>query len=1218
MTLNKLYIFVIFFFIINPLFAQHTGRASSWFVRNITIPHAQDSVMLDSMSLQPSSLLIKNQGRTLDSSQYHYDYNTHYLHFHQPESIAFPLEVSYRILSFNLSQEFAHKRMDLYDSTALFKAVDSSYSTSKSGEELFKTPSLRKSGSLSRGISVGNRQSVFLNSALNLQLEGELTEGLNIRASITDQNIPIQPEGNTQQLQDFDNVYLELYNKDFSILAGDVVLQQSGKQWQANTRANTNSLSNTQEGPYFLRYRRNVQGGQLNTKHQFTENIQSETSLGFAISKGKFASLTLSIEDGVQGPYQITSPEHQANVNVQYLNAYFIIANSEKVYLDGKLLERGYDKDYTINYNLSEITFTSRVLLTRYSRVYVDFEYADRSYSRSIISASHTQQFKHLKFYSHYYREKDNPNQALGFSLSDDDKFTLQEAGDQLRNAIVPAVDSAINFQQQPKYQANRSADVPGVGNLYQIFYNRRDTIVNAQTYEIYVFEGKEGDFKLDFSYVGEGEGNYIASGTAVNSKVYQWVAPLRGQPQGNYEPVRLLTTPQSQHMIVLGAEAELTSKDKFKVEGAFSKNDLNVLSPKDTYDDHGQALLTSFNIAERSLSGSAYQWGSAISYEYRQKYFREIDPYRSIEFERDWTLKAFGLGDTTRQYDDHLLSAELYLKKDAYNQINYQWVGRNKSEAIKGIQQHAELDKRLGKFQLSSQLFLLSSQYYGYKAYWRRISVDFSRRGKYVRPGYIYRIDKNQQSIQNSDSVTFSSMNYEEHMFYLRSADSLNGTFQLDYSLREDFLPYQGQMLLRDNAQTLRGTAELTVLKNQHLGLQLTYRQAQSKNDSLFLSENAIESQANTLMGQLSWKGSLLKGAINSDLFYSLANGREPKREFVYVQVPVGEGSYTWRDDNGNGVEELDEFYEARYFDERNYIRVFVPTTDYQLAFTNNFNYQLKIQGPSSWNKQQGIRSLLNRFSNITSWQIDKRVSDQNLAQRTIPWLISSEENLLSITENLRSTLFFNRKQTTYGADLGIRNRRRKQLLNGGFEERIKEAYVLEAHWNLNRHWRVQWEAEQGEEIQRLEVNSQSGRNFHIQYYSLWPELAWQPTMNTRIATRYTFLQKQNIQHKSENDASELSDQHIVGLDVRLSKLMSYNINATLEYVTIDYQGQLNTPIAYEMLDGLQSGANIRWTLNWQQQLLEGLQLLMNYYGRKSQEKQTVHSGSLMLRALF
>src|SRR5690606_18524159 len=184
------------------------------------------------------------------------------------------------------------------------------------------------------------------------------------RASITDQQVPFQPEGNTQQLQDFDNVILELYNDKMSLSAGDIVLSQRRSE--------------------FLRYNKNVQGLSFTSNYQISGNWEASSQGGISIAKGKFASTELPVMEGVLGPYKIKGPQNERFV--------IIMANSEKVFLDGKLLKRGFNNDYTIDYNQGEITCTTHVLLTQYSRVSIDYEYAERNFSKAILTANHIQE----------------------------------------------------------------------------------------------------------------------------------------------------------------------------------------------------------------------------------------------------------------------------------------------------------------------------------------------------------------------------------------------------------------------------------------------------------------------------------------------------------------------------------------------------------------------------------------------------------------------------------------------------------------------------------------------------------------------------------------------------------------------------------------------------------------------------------------------------------
>ncbi len=392
-------------FILLLLFgAQLRAQDCKW------IPTDVNPQTLDSLTVIPSTITFPNNKEVL----FDFDLKTNSIQF--PNITLDSIYICYRTLPFDLHTPKANRTLVIYDSTALFKDA-LQYQESlviPKREEVFKTSNIARTGSISRRVSFGNRQDVFVNSTLNFQMEGQLSDDVNIRAVITDQNVPFQPEGNTQQLQDFDNVFIELYNENWSLKAGDVVLK--------HTESN------------FLRYYKNVQGGQFKTKYKMSNGFQAETSAAGSVARGRFASVAVDPLEGVQGPYRVRGPSNERFV--------IILAGSEKVFIDGKQLTRGYDQDYVIDYNLAEITFTNRVVITQFTRIRADYEFVDQNYSRFIFQAAHQQSNEMFSFGLHYYSEKDNKSRPLAFDLSQEEKRILANAGDDLSNAFTSRVDS--------------------------------------------------------------------------------------------------------------------------------------------------------------------------------------------------------------------------------------------------------------------------------------------------------------------------------------------------------------------------------------------------------------------------------------------------------------------------------------------------------------------------------------------------------------------------------------------------------------------------------------------------------------------------------------------------------------------------------------------------------------------------------------------------------
>ena len=374
-------------------------------------------------------------------------------------------------------------------------------------------------------------------------MEGKLTEDLNVRANITDQNIPFQPEGNTQQLREFDNVSIEVYNEKLSLRAGDIVLKITDS--------------------HFLKYYKNVQGGMISLDYRVGKQGSGASSLTISSAKGQFADVTIEVQEGVQGPYKLRGQNGERFV--------IVMANSESIYIDGKQLERGFNRDYIIDYNLGEITFNPSILITRFSRLRVTFEYSDQNYSRSIINTNHKFQFGKTSFSFNHYQEKDSKNNPIAFDMTHGDKLSISLAGEE--NLPVP-----VSGGRQSEYNENGilylkidTLDINSVG--YSVFRYSRDS-----TRELY---------RVSFSEVGVGNGDYKLLSSTTNGRIFEWISPSSSESQGNYSPVLFVPAPNKKQMTTFGMDVETSKYGKVYVELAISNHDLNLFSDIDSQDDH-------------------------------------------------------------------------------------------------------------------------------------------------------------------------------------------------------------------------------------------------------------------------------------------------------------------------------------------------------------------------------------------------------------------------------------------------------------------------------------------------------------------------------------------------------------------------------------------------------------------------------------------------------
>ncbi|MEE9288926.1 MAG: hypothetical protein V3U69_04980, partial [Bacteroidota bacterium] len=509
------------------------------------------------------------------------------------------LFVSYSALPIDFKDEYAHRTVvERMDTTGGLTIKVAKPTVPLNLDSVFG-PNLTKSGSIVRGFSVASNQDLSLNSGFRMQLSGQIATDIEVSASLTDENTPIQPEGNTQTLREIDKVFIEVRGRDLSATVGDFRLDFLDTE--------------------FGRYGRKLQGGKGIANYR-TPFAQGAITVSAAATEGKYTTNQFGGLEGVQGPYRLVGNNNE--------RAIIVIAGTERVFVDGELMTRGETNDYTVEYGSGEITFMPRRLITSASRIEVDFEFTDRNYPRNLLASHLQSSLGSGKVYlsALFIREGDDQNSPINLSFSDDERLILAESGDDR----LRAAKSGVTFVGKDSL-----TDV-GRGR-----YAATDTLIDGSRFRLYRFVDPPDStavYSVIFSDIGR---------VPPDSLGYERVSVGRfravGVGKGNYLPIQVLPLAQFHQVADFSLSVEPIEGLKIDGELALSSLDENRLSSLDDEDNNGTARKLRLRWKSKDLRIGSTRLGTVEVALLERKVgssFVPIDRINEIEFNRKWNIE--------------------------------------------------------------------------------------------------------------------------------------------------------------------------------------------------------------------------------------------------------------------------------------------------------------------------------------------------------------------------------------------------------------------------------------------------------------------------------------------------------------------------------------------------------------------------------------------------
>jgi hypothetical protein len=1088
------------------------------------------------------------------------------------------LVVHYRKLELSFPESIKHKDRSRIEPTFDGNVFDNNNKFTADEDnslDFFSGTGLNAYGNMSRGIGFGNNQNLVVNSNLNLQINGKLGSDIEILAAVSDENNPIQPEGNTQQLQDFDKVFIRLSKQRKSLTIGDFVMK------------------NYQED-YFLRFMKKSRGLQYQSFSDLNGG-ELEVNASAAVSRGRFARNEIAGQEGNQGPYQLRGTNGEIFI--------IVISGTERVYLDGKLLKRGENNDYTIDYNRGEITFTATSLITQYSRIIVEFQYSDRNYSRSILRAGSQYKKGKWSYRGNYFIEQDNKNQPFQQSLDLFDSLNnksatqiLSEAGDNSSLAVIGSFDESNEF------------------NVDRINYRRKDTLGFSDVYIYSPLPNEDSVFyQVNFSFVGQGNGNYIPVSSAANGRVYEFIEPISGVSQGSYEPVIQLVSPVRYQMYSGGVNYDNGNKLKIGVELAGTDEDRNTFSSLDGNDNNGWAgKLKMSKVFPVNRSDSGASLSSNINYEHVQKNFRSLERFRDVEFDRKWNRQLENPSSASSGSDLDILSVVNTLAKNGVYSITSDFDMLLRADGFTGLLHSARVNKTWKSVEATVYHVIQRNEENlpgvlntsDFDAY----GGELSKRINKINLGIGHSYENSVFEQDTTSLLGFSSYSFNNSYAFVNYTNPKGYNFEIRGALRKDFLPDSNELVESTTGKDITFHFETKPgLKNVLTG-DVTWRQLQVHNEELVSAE-----PEDNVLSKLQYRFRWLKNSISGNTFLQIGTGREQKQEFSFIEVPAGNGSYTWNDYNENGIKELNEFELAIFQDKASYIRVFVPTNEFVKSNTNELNQTLRLQSPVKWRRSKGLKKLVSRFNIVSAVKLSRKVTDNDFLTLVNPFNSNIDDESLIFTRSFyKNSLFFNRMSSKYGLIYTLTNNNNKLFLTNGFDNREEHKHLFTGRLNFGSKWTFNPSVEFGSKSFGSEFFP--ARNFDFSFEKYSPSVDYLVNMNLRFKVGYSYYQALN--NPSLGGEETFNHEGLVKMTWNVAR--KGNLNIKFSYIEITYNGSDNNSLSYEMLSGLTDGTNVRWNVDLGKMFSNHIQLTAGYEGRKSGEIDTVHVGSIRARYLF
>jgi hypothetical protein len=464
---------------------------------------------------------------------------------------------------------------------------------------------------------------------------------------------------------------------------------------------------------------------------------------------------------------------------------------------------------------------------------------------------------------------------------------------------------------------------------------------------------------------------------------------------------------------------------------------------------------------------------------------------------------------------------------------------------------------------------------------------------------GGFLNIESNNGVIKQTQEAILTNHQFKEYEGYIGLGDSTKVFAKVGFNYRDNDSIRSNAFTEINNRKTYYLDAKIIQTEQTDLSLFANYRE----------TENAFSENQKALNSRVIYNQRFFKNFITLGTSYETSSGNVAQQDFIYVEVEAGQGFYTWIDYNDNGIQEFDEFEIAEFQDQANFLRVPLPNLQFIATQSAKINQSITLNA-NQWSNKNGLKKVLSHFYNQFFLSSRNELERARNSFNLNPFNMS-EDQQISVNFTIKNSLYFNRGLQKFSTTYTFAKAENKQQYSIGSQDTDTNYQQIDFQHKISKFWLIDLQGKLSEN--KLETENFNNRNYEIDVIAFQPKISYVLNNDNRFSAFYHMKNKENTLAEFE----KLKQQKI-GVEYFYTGKSTSQFNANFTTFFNDFDGNPNSPVGYQMLEGLQEGTNYTWSFLWNKKLNSFLNVNLNYKGRKSLNSKTIHTGTINLKAVF